>query len=95
MSEGVTEALRGWIRAYDLWLNEGEGEAPTVDSLCEVADAIDLAAQDEVHERVVRCRDCVWFGEDTSDHEYRSGWWCSRLDFDTVEDGFCHLGDLR
>ena len=48
MSEGVTEALRGWIRAYDLWLNEGEGEAPTVDSLCEVADAIDLATQDEV-----------------------------------------------
>ena len=50
---------------------------------------------DEVHERVVRCRDCRWFGEDTSDHEYRSGWWCSRLDFDTVEDGFCHLGDPR
>lgn len=48
-----------------------------------------------VHERVVRCRDCRWFGEDTSDHEYRSGWWCSRLDFDTVEDGFCHLGDPR
>lgn len=48
-----------------------------------------------VVERVVRCRDCCWFGEDTSDHEYRSGWWCSRLDFDTVEDGFCHLGDPR
>lgn len=48
-----------------------------------------------VCERIVRCRDCVWFGEDTSDHEYRSGWWCSRLDFDTVEDGFCHLGDPR
>ena len=48
-----------------------------------------------VHERIVRCRDCRWFGEDTSDHEYRSGWWCSRLDFDTVEDGFCHLGDPR
>ena len=48
-----------------------------------------------VHERIVRCRDCRWFGEDTSDHEYRSGWWCNRLDFDTVEDGFCHLGDPR
>ena len=48
-----------------------------------------------VHERIVRCRDCRWFGEDTSDHEHRSGWWCDRLGFDTVEDGFCHLGDPR
>lgn len=46
-------------------------------------------------EEVVRCRDCEWFGEDKSDHEYRSGWWCDRLDFDTIEYGFCHLGERR
>ena len=46
-------------------------------------------------EEIVRCRDCEWFGEDKSDHEYRSGWWCDRLDFDTIEYGFCHLGERR
>ena len=46
-------------------------------------------------EEIVRCRDCKWFGEDKSDHEYRSGWWCDRLDFDTIEYGFCHLGERR
>lgn len=50
----------------------------------------------EVCERVVRCRDCRWFGEDTSDHEYRSGWWCKRWDTDMVKpDGFCAWGERK
>lgn len=96
MSGGVTEALRGWIRAYDLWLNEGEGEAPTVDSLCEVC------------ERIVRCRDCR-HGHITIDGE--SCKWCDLIathDPDGNEpnngydpepyfdaDFFCAWGELR
>lgn len=44
----------------------------------------------------VRCRDCGRFSVDQSDHEYRSGWWCSRWCTDMVEpDGFCAWGKRR
>ena len=45
---------------------------------------------------IVRCRDCKHFTFDKSDHEYRSGWWCTRWETDRVEpDGFCAWGERK
>lgn len=45
---------------------------------------------------VVRCRDCMRFAVDQSDHEYRSGWWCKRWNTDMVKpDGFCAWGERK
>lgn len=49
-----------------------------------------------VLEEIVRCRDCVRFAVDHSDHDYRSGWWCHRWNTDMVEpDGFCAWGERK
>lgn len=47
-------------------------------------------------EPLVQCRDCEQFAADSSDHDYRSGWWCHRWDTDRVEpSGFCAWGERR
>lgn len=47
----------------------------------------------ELREEIVRCRDCKWFRQDMSDHEYRSGWWCDMGRFDPNPDGYCAWGE--
>ena len=45
---------------------------------------------------VVRCRDCAYFSADYNDHDYRTGWWCTRWYTDMVmPDGFCAWGKRR
>lgn len=44
-------------------------------------------------DEIVRCRDCKWFRQDMSDHEYRSGWWCDMGRFDPYPDGYCAWGE--
>lgn len=47
-------------------------------------------------DEIVRCMDCERFTVDKSDHEYRSGWWCTKWSTDIVKpDGFCAWGERR
>lgn len=61
-----------------------------------VEEPSDRSASWQVHERIVRCRDCACFSVDNSDHDYRTGWWCKRWYTDMVKpDGFCAWGERK
>ena len=98
----VTWGLRQWIEAYDSWMNEGEGEPPDVSELCQEADAIDRAVDDEVAYALaqaendrgdwvepVRCREC------RHAHERNGRLVCRVRPMSmhvTEADGWCHRG---
>lgn len=47
-------------------------------------------------EEIVRCRDCIRFGRDQSDHEFRGEWWCSFWCTDLAKpEKFCAWGERR
>jgi hypothetical protein len=50
----------------------------------------------ERREEIVRCRDCKYFAVKSSDHEFRSDWFCKLFRHGCAEpDGFCKWGERK